>query len=134
MLFNSLMADVMDFHRKFDLDYNGPPRKLKYELFEFRLKFMEEELEEFAHAQFIGDEKETLVQQLDAILDLIYVALGTAHLMGFNSDILNGAWQRIQKANMAKIRVESAADSKRGSTFDVVKPEGWMPPQFGDLF
>jgi hypothetical protein len=35
----------------------------------------------------------------------------------------------VQKANMAKVRVAKAEDSKRGSTFDVRKPEGWVGPE-----
>lgn len=37
-------------------------------------------------------------------------------------------WSAVQQANMSKVRALRHEDSKRGSTFDVVKPEGWSPP------
>lgn len=43
------------------------------------------------------------------------------------------AWRRVQLANMSKVRATSADQSKRGSTFDVVKPPGWEPPSHTDL-
>ena len=121
-----LMPDIVAFHCKFGLAYDGPPRPLPKELGAFRYKFMEEELHEYATAINESD----LAKQLDALVDLVYVALGTAHLHGFNFD---EAWRRVHLANMSKVRVERAEDSKRGSTFDVVKPLGWTPPDLSDL-
>ena len=37
-------------------------------------------------------------------------------------------WDEVQRANMAKERAKHAGESKRGSALDVVKPEGWVPP------
>jgi len=69
---------------------------------------------------------------LDALIDLEYVLLGTVHLHGF-SGIYDQAFARVQAANMSKIRAERPEDSKRGTGFDVVKPEGWEAPVFADL-
>jgi hypothetical protein len=35
---------------------------------------------------------------------------------------------------MKKVRAQAAEDSKRMSKFDVVKPEGWTPPNLADIF
>lgn len=43
-------------------------------------------------------------------------------------------WQEVQRANMSKVRAARPADSKRGSGFDVIKPEGWQPPAFDPIF
>lgn len=43
------------------------------------------------------------------------------------------AWERVHHANMQKKRAEKASDSKRGSKYDVIKPEGWVPPDLRDL-
>lgn len=43
------------------------------------------------------------------------------------------AWQRVHDANMRKKRAEKESDSKRGSRFDVIKPEGWVAPDLRDL-
>ena len=119
---------------------------LEPELFGFRLKFMMEELTEWKDEQdglveaLTADDGNPdhrrmslgLHQQLDALVDLTYVVLGTAYLQ-FGPDVFHEAWKRVQAANMAKVRAQSADESKRGSTFDVVKPAGWTPPDHHDL-
>lgn len=136
------MADIVAFHKKFEVDYAGPPRQLPTDLLDFRVKFLKEELREYeddANAlacHLLTDKTDVantthlLEKQLDALVDLVYVALGTAHLHGFDFD---EAWRRVHEANMKKIRTARAEDSKRGSTHDVVKPEGWEPPSHTDL-
>ena len=121
-----LCQDIKDFHTKFELTYDGPPRPLPYELVSFRAIFMHEELQEYGLAVDNVD----LEKQLDALVDLVYVALGTAYLHGFD---FNEAWRRVHAANLKKVRAETPDDSKRGSVFDVVKPEGWEPPDLSDL-
>jgi predicted HAD superfamily Cof-like phosphohydrolase len=143
------MADIADFHHKFEISYHGRPRALPPELGFFRTKFMQEELDEYkTHRDelldIFGNERATskideeritklLEEQLDAIVDLVYVALGTAYLHGFEYNRFYEAWRRVHKKNMEKIRVASAEESKRGSAFDVVKPAGWTPPRHTDL-
>lgn len=118
-----LLSDIREFHEKFGLAYRGSPRFLPTELAEFREQFMMEELEEYSDSL-------VLANQLDALVDLVYVAIGTAYLQGFD---FNEAWRRVHEANMKKVRVDRAENSKRGSTFDVVKPEGWTAPDLSDL-
>ncbi len=114
--------DVKEFHRKFGLDYVGPPRLLDGDLIRFRLRFLEEELSEFRSAMNDGD----LVRAFDALLDLVYVCHGTAHVMGLP---WSDGWSVVQSCNMAKVRATDAIQSKRGSTQDVVKPVGWIGPE-----
>lgn len=122
----NLFGDITEFHQKFSLKYQGAPRALPKDLQKFRNLFLNEELKEYFHSVT----EEDLEGQLDALVDLVYVAIGTAYLNGFD---FNEAWYRVHKANMSKIRAERPADSKRGSGFDVVKPEGWQPPSLADL-
>lgn len=136
------MADITAFHEKFGVDYSGFPRQLPTDLLDFRVKFLKEELTEYTDdanalaAHLITDKTDVantthlLEKQLDALVDLVYVALGTAYLQGFD---FNEAWRRVHEANMKKIRTARAEDSKRGSTHDVVKPAGWEPPSHTDL-
>jgi len=118
--------DVGDFHEKFELDnvthHPVGPRDISAEFMEFRIKFLKEELSEFIVAYDIHDTP----MMFDALLDLVYVAMGTAHLLGFP---WQDGWDEVQRANMMKIRASSdGQDSKRGSSFDVVKPPNWVPP------
>lgn len=121
-----LMKDIEDFHRKFELHGPQIPTQLPSDLHEFRVDFMLEELHEYRMAHNQGN----IVDQLDALVDLTYVVLGTAYLHGFD---FNEAWRRVHAANMAKVRAASEVDSKRGSAYDVVKPEGWTAPDLSDL-
>lgn len=134
------VRDVEEFHKKFGLEYVGKPRGLPPEFAQFRQKFIQEELDEYItnhiNLEFELGLKEPqkidkyLEEQLDALVDLVYVALGASHLHGFD---FKEAWRRVHAANMAKVRAEKASDSKRGSTFDVVKPAGWTAPSHADL-
>jgi len=133
--------DIQNFHAKFGLEYDEGPRALPHELADFRTGFMVEEL-----CEYITDDeqfhclirsafhsrvnRQPLEKQLDALVDLVYVALGTAYLHGFDFE---EAWRRVHAANMSKVRAKRAEDSVRGSTFDVVKPPGWKAPDLSDL-
>lgn len=141
-----MWADVAAFHERFELTYRGKPRQLPPDMLEFRSRFLDEELHEYKTNTRNGsmalhhpdDEAEFihfLELQLDALVDLVYVALGTAYLQGFN---FPEAWARVQAANMKKVRRlkianGEAADSGRAPEFDVVKPKGWEPPKHTDL-
>lgn len=138
-----MLDDIREFHEKFGLEYNGKPRALPTDLADFRHVFMLEEAGEWANsndeakaAEQYADRAEytyQLEKQLDAIIDLLYVVMGTAYLQGFDEKILTEAWTRVHTANMKKVRAQSAEDSKRGSAHDVVKPDGWEPPDHTDL-
>ena len=115
---------VQEFHRKFGIiSYDGDPPT---DVYEYRVKFMEEELNEFKKAYFNEDREE----QLDALVDLIYVALGTCDLFGFKFD---EAFERVHNCNMLKRRAKNEGESKRNHSLDVVKPDGWIPPVLEDL-
>lgn len=125
-----MYKNLREFHEKFGLEYNGKPRLLPEELAKFRILFMREELKEYTEIPDPYSITQQLEDQLDALVDLVYVALGTAYLHGFD---FNEAWNRVHAANMEKVRALRAEDSKRGFIFDVVKPPGWMPPTHIDL-
>lgn len=124
-----MYEDVRKFHLKFGLptaDDGEPPQILEFDIADFRKKFLREELDEFETALDAGD----LAGMADALVDLVYVALGTAHFMRLPFDEL---WHDVQRANMAKVRARNAFDSKRGTILDVVKPEGWTGPRTEEI-
>ena len=43
------MKDIKDFHERYEMEYTGDPRVLPYDLFQFRVEFMKEEVEKKAH-------------------------------------------------------------------------------------
>jgi predicted HAD superfamily Cof-like phosphohydrolase len=142
-----LFRDIERFHAKFGLEpTKDAGHRLPEDLLKFRVKFLFEELFEYCQAIGLlpvqnshGYEIDNILvlnkaldteQAFDALIDLVYVALGTAYLHRFP---FNDGWDRVQAANMAKVRAERKDQSKRGSAYDVVKPEGWKPPVLADL-
>lgn len=121
-----LIADIKEFHTKFDLVYEGPPRTLPEELAEFRAHFLREEVIEYLEAT----DSASMIDQLDALVDIVYVALGTAYFHGFD---FAEAWRRVHAANMTKVRAKDEGESKRNSSYDVVKPISWVAPDLSDL-
>lgn len=114
-------ADVRQFQEKFGVPMADKPSLLDQKTFDFRRKFMQEELNEFSDSHVEGD----LIGAADALVDLVYVVHGTALMMGLPWEDL---WNEVQRANMTKERAATAAQSKRGSALDVIKPPGWKGP------
>lgn len=115
--------DVRDFHQKFGLLSPSYPHILDPGTFEYRRKFLHEELTELEEAY----EKKDLHGYADALIDLVYVAHGTAAMSGIPWAPL---WNEVQRANLGKVRAQSVSESKRGSALDVIKPKGWVGPNF----
>tara|TARA_B100000929_G_scaffold280762_1_gene259083 strand:- start:241 stop:756 length:516 start_codon:yes stop_codon:yes gene_type:complete len=115
--------DIIDFSEKFGLTYRDYPRKLSDEEKRFRIVCMFEEVQEYADA-------ETMEDELDALVDLIYFALGTCYRHGY---CFESAWKRVHEANMKKERAQNKSESKRDFELDVIKPLGWEPPDLTDI-
>ena len=84
----------------------------------FRMDFIQEELLEFYVA-------ETPEERVDALIDLTVVSIGTLQALGVD---VRKAWSTVHMANMKK---EPGHNSSRKNEFrlpDLVKPEGWEPP------
>ena len=117
---------VCDFNNKFGLPQTKGPGWPEDEMVRLKLRHMEEELNEVRASYINGD----LEGYFDGLIDLIYVALGAAY---FSNLDFNEGFRRVHEANMTKVRAEKASDSKRGSTYDIVKPTGWVAPTLDDL-
>lgn len=143
-MFRILIEDIAEFHKKFGLEYEGKPRPLPFDLYDFRYWFMVEEANEWKDAQKQmtlavsghpeiplepADVTHNMAKALDAIVDVLYITLGNAYLQGFNERHLSEAWSRVHEANMKKMRGES----KRSALYDIVKPPGWVAPKLDDL-
>ena len=61
-------------------------------------------------------------EQADALIDLIYFALGTCYQLGVDFD---GAFTAVHEANMNKKR---GVKAERGLDGDASKPESWTAP------
>jgi predicted HAD superfamily Cof-like phosphohydrolase len=155
------LDNVGEFHGKFGLDaFEAPgPAVPPDDLLGFRLNFMLEELAELAavndfvlkdddegNVVFVKMAEEIrenngvqgLADSMDALVDLLYVLMGTVRYFGFHTNSPQGirfhtAWGRVQRANMSKVKPAQIGDSKRHSMYDIVKPAGWIAPDLRDL-
>ncbi len=88
---------------------------------EFRLNFLQEELDETRKALSERDPEEIV----DGLIDLCVVAIGTLDAFAVDS---HTAWDNVLKANMAKeVGVKASRPNPLGLP-DLVKPEGWTAP------
>jgi predicted HAD superfamily Cof-like phosphohydrolase len=91
------------------------------EQFDLYLKLIQEEVGELQTAV----DNNNLVEQLDALIDIMVVTVGTVQSLGADGE---GAWKEVMSTNFAKIdsltgRVRKREDGK------VLKPVGWRPPE-----
>lgn len=113
--------DVRAFYQKFGWGMGTKPAPLHRARIIERTDFMQEELNEFK----LGARNADLSAMADALVDLVYVAKGTALEMGLPWEEL---WQDVQRANMGKVPAATARMAN-----DAIKPPGWVGPQTEDI-
>ena len=85
------------------------------------INLIEEEFKELKDAIAAGD----VVEQLDALEDILVVTIGAIHSAGMDGE---GGWKEVMKTNFAKIDKETGKVRKREDG-KVLKPVGWTPPE-----
>ena len=113
-----VMALVKAMHKKFGLENASGPHDLVEDEKKFRADAMLEELNEYIDAT-------TLVDQYDALLDLIVFAVGTLERHGFP---LLAGFEKVMEANMNK-ELGQNGNKRGGFKRDLVKPAGWTAPE-----
>jgi predicted HAD superfamily Cof-like phosphohydrolase len=117
----SMFKQVGDFHAEIlELDSPLIPTLNSPEWIIERTRFMLEEVQEFTGAAMQGD----MVEAADGLADVVYVALGTAWMMGIPFDKI---FNHVHNCNMKKIR----GTTSRGNAVDAQKPPGWVSPNQG---
>lgn len=122
--------DVTRFHLAMGLPVANEVTIISKKEFDDRVKFLKEELQELedAAAELYDNpaspwpHQTSLGHIFDALIDLTYVAIGTAVQMGFP---WQEGWDLVQDANMKKLPGE---DDGKGHKLGIRKPEGWRPP------
>ena len=130
------IADMQLMHQKFGV--NPVVRtfdKAKSRAFlEFRIAFLQEELDEMSKALVDFDTgKISAVQAaddvVDAAIDLCVVAIGTLDAFDVNAYT---AWNRVLDKNMEKETGIKASRPNPLGLPDLIKPEGWSAPTHRD--
>ncbi|MEE8608972.1 MAG: hypothetical protein V3S55_15315 [Nitrospiraceae bacterium] len=119
-----MLDEMYKMVERFNLDVLGVPPQPKPTRLDgpnkdYAVELLQEELTEFVDAQ-------TLEGEVDAMIDLAYVALGRLVEMGITP---LPVFQEVHERNMAKVRGHRANRSVASpGEHDAVKPEGWTPP------
>jgi len=121
----SRYEDVQDFLMKFRIKQNKNPDFADPVMLEKRYNHMQEELLEFMYSKNCDD----LHGMIDALIDIIYVAYGTAAILGLNSNQFQECFEEVHRANMSKIKDTTDKSHKAG----VIKPKGWIAPDFSEI-
>ena len=106
---------VLAFHQRFNFPYTDIPTQLARPRAKIRCLWMMEELVEFLEA-------EDLVDQVDAMMDLMYLALGTLVEMGVKPA---GPFNVVHATNLAKVP-QAVKGSDLGKA---VKGPDWRDPR-----
>lgn len=116
MSINKEFEMVKEFHKKFNHPVGETPVMMSRDRAIKRYNWMKEEIDEFLEANEI-------VEQADAMIDVIYFALGTLVEMGVRPAKL---FEIVQEANMSKLwedgKPHYAVDGK------TIKPKTWVDP------
>lgn len=119
------VKDIYDMHAKYgvhDAIKNFDKDKLR-QFLEFRLSFLDEELNETKAAA--RSETVDAEEVVDGLIDLCVVAIGTLDAFGVNA---YSAWEAVHSANMNKeVGVKESRPNPLGLP-DLVKPVGWQAP------
>lgn len=119
MSINEAYHAVRDFHKAFNHPYSDIPKLMDMEMAKNRYKWMKEEIDEFLEAT----ENKDIYEQVDALIDIIYFALGTLVQIGVPpAEIFN----IVQNANMSKLWEDGKPKFREDGK--VIKPLNWEDP------
>jgi predicted HAD superfamily Cof-like phosphohydrolase len=114
---NNLYDKVKEFHAVFNHPISERPSFLPRERTDRRAAWLLEEIQEFVSSNDV-------CEQVDAMIDLIYFALGTLVEMGVRPGKI---FDIVHAANMAKLQPDGRPlfdmDGK------IIKPPGWQSPE-----
>ena len=89
--------------------------------FDLYVKLIKEEVSELQ----VAIDNNDLVEQLDALIDIMVVTVGAVQSLGADGE---GAWKEVMSTNFAKIDSLTGLVRKREDG-KVLKPVGWRPPE-----
>lgn len=117
MSINTEWEKVREFHLAFNHPASDSPMLMNAGRAEKRYKWMLEEIDEFL-------ESNTLEDQADAMIDLIYFALGTLVELGIKPERM---FDIVHQANMSKLWEDGKPNFNEDGK--VIKPATWEDPE-----
>lgn len=114
---NDWQKMVQEFHEKFELPCN---KYAPFRNWNLRCGLIAEELHELYEAIDDCD----IAESVDALVDILYVTIGTAVEWGIDLDPI---FKEVHRTNMLKEGGKVREDGK------ILKPEGWEKPRIAEL-
>lgn len=119
----SVSADMYYMHTHYGIHeaVNKLDKEKLATFLKFRFDFLKEELNE----GYKAIEEKNAEEIVDALIDLVVIAVGTCDLLGVDFD---KAWSEVLEANLNKeVGIKASRPNKLGLP-DLVKRDGWIPP------
>lgn len=120
---DKVFSDVAVFMNAVGQNVPASPLASDNDISNLYKKLIEEEYLEFLEADGENDD----VERLDACFDLIWVIVGYMHSRGWDCQ---ASWVEGAQSNLTKIDQETGKVRRRESDGKVLKPDGWLPPDF----
>ena len=122
----SIIKDIYEFNEKVrGAKQPSQPTQLSPDDHISRAAFMGEEVLEFTEAR-------TPEEELDALIDVIYFAVGGMYDLGLSVEQAHDAIRKVHAANMSK--VSGKKKGRNVKTKDAAKPKEWVEPDLGSYF
>ena len=118
---------VSEFHKAFNVPIIDTPKLPSVQRCKLRHDLLQEEVNELYDASKFGD----VVEVADAIIDCLYVLLGTAVEYGL-SRILEKCFDEVHRSNMSKLGLDGNPVVRHDGK--VLKGENYSPPNLKQYF
>ena len=120
-----MIKEIYEFNKKVIGIDEPKTRLLNTSEREWLITALNEEIEELKTAW----ENESLIDSIDAILDLTYFAIGGLVRQGLKPSQIEACFNAIHHANMSKAKGVKQGRENFDGVGDAIKPEGWMSPE-----
>ena len=121
------IADIKAFQKAFECNVLPVPTMPAKKIQELRVALLQEELDELKQANEDGD----IIEVADAMVDIMYVLLGTACEYGL-VDKMEEMWDLVHDNNMKKLWPDGKVHKNQYGK--VIKPEGFEKVELKTLF
>lgn len=127
-----IVQSVIEFRTQFNLPIPSEPTPITASEMLHALGCLQEEVIEYEthmHGHLIEPNVADDAGMLDALIDVVYFAVGIALRRGWDFE---EGFRRVHGANMLKV-LAGDTPNKRQSSTDLIKPQGWEPADLNDL-
>jgi len=113
------LLQVLEFQKAFSVDCPAKPLMLKNPRARLRQKLLQEEVKELSEAK-------NIVAASDAMCDILYILLGTAHEYGV-ADRMEMLFDEVHGSNMSKLGIDKKPRFRKDGK--VLKQKGYRKPK-----